>query len=76
MPLNHAAAADQLAVRMLPGTSPGFFPPDDPRAGDYQPGEIYLKPIDVAEALLDGGGFELVETDEPTPEAAEEGATL
>lgn len=57
------SSAAPVAVRMTePGRGPEAFPSDDPRAGAYHPGVIYLIPDQVsaekAKSLVDGGGYE------------------
>jgi hypothetical protein len=69
----HLSAAPQ-AVRMHPPRGPESFPPEDPRAGFYQPGVSYVIGRDVsaekAACLVQEGGYTYCKPDE-APAASE-----
>ncbi len=61
--VSKASAPPPAAIRITePGRGPEAFPSDDPRAGAYQPGMVYLIPdqvsADKAAALVAGCGYE------------------
>lgn len=62
------------AVQMDPPRGTLMFPPPDPRAGQYEPGVVYLVPDEIPEdraaALVDGGGFAWVDLAAVTAPAA------